>query len=711
MGIIITILSVVILVVLGLVVLVRDSKATQARLFLVICAGCVIWVITNQIANSTDFSLATINIANKIAFATGYLIILFGVLFSYFFPVKRRVPVYEKVLVAGLTLIGTIVSLLEPVVGLAIYQKDTIQFTSGEWIIVWILLFLVMLGILIRNLIRLPKEHSQVQRIQARLFMTAFVAAAVMALIMNVILPVLSLNWGTTVYGPLSTVVLVGLLTYTIIRHRLFDIRLAVVRTSAYLASLVTIAILYAVAGYAIAHAIFRTEHLSTSYSIALALLLAMVFQPVLSFFKQTTNKIFYKGIFRAEEFYARLNKVLSSTIQLRELLIRASEEIAYALKSERVFFFLYQAHSSSLSIGNKAHLKPSNADMAIIDAYLKENVGRSIIEADDLPPKDPIRRMLVGYRVILAIPLIQQKTTVGYLFLGQKHAAGSYSRQDIRVLETIADELAIAIQNAASVQEVRSLNANLQQRIDNATEELRKSNEQLRDLDVAKDEFVSMASHQLRTPLTSVKGYLSMVLDGDAGKITKAQRQLLSEAFTSSERMVHLINDFLNVSRIQTGKFLIDRKEVDLGKVVAQEVKALETTAESRQLKLKVVVPPKPVLISIDEGKIRQVIMNFIDNALFYSKPKQEITVFLSVTPREAKLEVRDHGIGVPQHQQTQLFTKFFRADNARLQRPDGTGVGLYLAKKVIDGHGGKLVFSSVEGKGSTFGFKLPLK
>jgi signal transduction histidine kinase len=219
------------------------------------------------------------------------------------------------------------------------------------------------------------------------------------------------------------------------------------------------------------------------------------------------------------------------------------------------------------------------------------------------------------------------------------------------------------------------------------------------------------MASHQLRTPLTSVKGYLSMVLEGDAGKITKMQRQLLREAFTSSERMVHLINDFLNVSRVQTGKFMIDRQDVDLGKVVKQEVKSLETVAESRDLRLKLEVPTQPVIVSLDEGKIRQVIMNFIDNALFYSKPNTDIKITLRLFPKEVRFEVADRGIGVPVHQQARLFSKFFRADNARTQRPDGTGVGLYLAKKVIDGHEGKLIFASKEGVGSTFGFSLPLK
>jgi len=144
-------------------------------------------------------------------------------------------------------------------------------------------------------------------------------------------------------------------------------------------------------------------------------------------------------------------------------------------------------------------------------------------------------------------------------------------------------------------VHEIRELNESLQQKIANATKELRSSNAILRQLDKIKDEFISMASHQLRTPLTSVKGYLSMVIEGDAGKITPSQKQLLDQAFMSSENMVHLINDFLNVSRIQTGKFIIDKSPVDLSELVEQEINSLVPNAKVRNMKLVYKKPKIP--------------------------------------------------------------------------------------------------------------------
>ena len=407
--------------------------------------------------------------------------------------------------------------------------------------------------------------------------------------------------------------------------------------------------------------------------------------------------------------FHLKLITILTSTVAIRDLLERMSQEIKTVSGATQVAFFVYKPGGHYVSAGTDGYLRPTVSDCHMLESYFYRT-GKTSVRTRSLHDEAEVRRLLKSYRVDFVMPLIRGTQIIGFLFMGPK-AHGAYTPYDIGMVFDIKTELAIAVQNAASLEAVKELNASLQQRIDSATKELRSSNEQLRGLDVAKDEFVSMASHQLRTPLTSVKGYISMVLEGDAGKVTKMQRQLLREAFTSSERMVHLINDFLNVSRVQTGKFAIDRHGVDMVKLVKQEVRALETTAEARDLTLKLKVPAGPVEMSVDEGKIRQVIMNFIDNALYYSRPDTEISVSLTLQARELRFEVKDHGIGVPAKQQAGLFTKFFRADNARTQRPDGTGVGLYLAKMIVDGHGGKLIFSSKEGVGSTFGFTLPLE
>jgi signal transduction histidine kinase len=278
-----------------------------------------------------------------------------------------------------------------------------------------------------------------------------------------------------------------------------------------------------------------------------------------------------------------------------------------------------------------------------------------------------------------------------------------------MKILEIVANELVIAIENVLRFEEIEQFNVTLQKKIDDATKELKQSNEKLRALDEAKDEFVSMASHQLRTPLTSIKGYLSMVLDGDAGEITETQKTMLGQAFFSSQRMVYLISDLLNVSRLKTGKFVIESKPVYLPDVVGSELEQLQEGANAKNLKLTFTKPKTFAKMNLDEMKLRQVIMNFTDNAIYYTPSGGKINVELKETAKSIEFTVKDSGIGVPKEQQHKLFTKFYRADNARKARPDGTGLGLFMAKKVIIAQGGSMIFDSKEGKGSTFGFSFP--
>jgi len=269
---------------------------------------------------------------------------------------------------------------------------------------------------------------------------------------------------------------------------------------------------------------------------------------------------------------------------------------------------------------------------------------------------------------------------------------------------------MVVAVQNALRFEEISQFNEQLTQRVDAATTELKDKNRKLRELDEAKDDFISMASHQLRTPLTTVKGYLSMLDDGDIGKLSKKQQEVVELAFASSERMVYLISDLLNASRIDTGKFVIERQPIKLGEVIKSEVEQLVITAKARGLKLVSEFSDDDPTVKLDETKLRQVIMNFIDNAIYYSKSGGEITVKYEVTADTVEMCVVDEGIGVPAAEQDDLFTKFYRAKNAKRVRPDGTGLGLFLAKKVITAQGGSVIFESVEDKGSTFGFRFAL-
>ncbi len=297
-----------------------------------------------------------------------------------------------------------------------------------------------------------------------------------------------------------------------------------------------------------------------------------------------------------------------------------------------------------------------------------------------------------MGLESLFVCPLMVRERSLGVLLIGSPQPLDQISEFKRNLVTRLAGVVAIALDSSLLYQE------------------LQLANQHLLELDKAKDDFISMASHQLRTPLTTVKGYLSMLGTGDAGQVNLEQKEFIQNALTGSDRLGKMIIELLNVSRMSTGKFKIDPKLVDLSKIVNDEVKQLQLHADAKHLKLIVNVPKAPVWCEIDEDKTRQVIMNYLDNAIYYTKAGS-VTANLSADPKKLIFTVVDTGIGVPKAAIPKLFSKFYRADNAKVARPDGTGLGLYLAKKVIEDQGGKLLFSTVEGKGSTFGFELPVK
>jgi len=233
------------------------------------------------------------------------------------------------------------------------------------------------------------------------------------------------------------------------------------------------------------------------------------------------------------------------------------------------------------------------------------------------------------------------------------------------------------------------------------------------REIDRAKSEFISLASHQLRTPLTGIKWFVGLLLGGKAGEVSKDQKDFLQEIFASNERMIKLVSDLLDVSRIETGrKFDIELKLTD----IAALIKSVINEQKSLIQKKKIVVNlssefSKQLKLSIDENKIQQVFQNLISNAIKYSKNKGSVEIGYERKKKdEAIFYVKDYGLGIPKEQQKKVFEKFFRADNVVTLYTDGTGLGLYIAKAIVEAHGGRIWFESSENKGTTFYFALPV-
>ena len=232
------------------------------------------------------------------------------------------------------------------------------------------------------------------------------------------------------------------------------------------------------------------------------------------------------------------------------------------------------------------------------------------------------------------------------------------------------------------------------------------------REIERLKTEFVSIAAHQLRTPLSAIKWTLKMLLDGDIGTLTAEQVEFLMKGYESNERMIVLINDLLNVARIEEGRIVYDLTLHSLEEIIEEIIRGLSAVIKKKKIKLVFEKPKKPLpKIKIDKEKIGIVIQNLIDNAIRFNKINGIVTVSIKCDKINLEVTVQDDGIGIPKEQQKRIFNKFFRADNALKIETEGTGLGLFIAKNIVEAHKGKISFKSKKDKGTVFKFILPVK
>ncbi len=229
--------------------------------------------------------------------------------------------------------------------------------------------------------------------------------------------------------------------------------------------------------------------------------------------------------------------------------------------------------------------------------------------------------------------------------------------------------------------------------------------------IDQAKTEFVSLASHQLRTPLSAINWYTEMILAGDVGKLNKELKEYLEEIYDSNHRMIDLVNSLLNVSRIELGTFAIDSVKVDLKQVINGVEKELEQKISSKKLLYKKNISQKVPKNYIGDKKLLNIIFqNLLSNAVKYTPDKGKINLTVGVKETKLIITVEDTGYGIPKKAQHQIFQKLFRADNIREKDTDGTGLGLYIIKAIVEQSKGKIWFESKENKGTKFFIELPL-
>jgi signal transduction histidine kinase len=337
--------------------------------------------------------------------------------------------------------------------------------------------------------------------------------------------------------------------------------------------------------------------------------------------------------------------------------------------------------------------------------------VGRAIIDREtvhvqdlksevetEFPHSKP-RQAISGVRTLLTTPLLPKGSAIGAIVI-RRMEVRPFSDKQIKLLKTFADQAVIAIENVRLFQEIQEKGRQLEA-----------ANERLKELDRLKSDFVSNVSHELRTPLTAIKGAVDLLLREVPGPLNENQTHYLSRVRSNTQHLAGLINDLLDLSKIEEGKIQLDAGRVSLGGLVHEVMETVKPMAAEKPVLLEVKVPEPSVLVWADRDKVTQVLMNLIGNAIKFTPPQGRVTVSASRDGTEwAQVSVNDNGPGISAEECRKIFQKFYQVSEGGGLKPKGTGLGLAISKALVELHGGKIWVESEEGRGSTFSFTLPV-
>jgi signal transduction histidine kinase len=532
-------------------------------------------------------------------------------------------------------------------------------------------------------------------------------------------------------YASVFTLPFVASTAYAITRYRLMDIRFVVVRSVLFSVLVGTFFLLYglliwAATEIAVLRGVRLTPGVHALVAVAVSAVAILGFQWYRAFLQRVTDRVFFKGRYDYRQTLLALGQSLSETIDIDKILSLLTQTLRDTVKVDKVLVFTRDASGKEFIVRSATIAEGKNLRMtsdAPILRHLRHRPG--LLVRDELSffleREDPrhdvneIREIKTAFTWLdaaLIMPLVVKGEISGLVLLGDKRSGDPFSSEDLELLATLAPQAATAIENARLYREAQEFGRKLEREVARATADLRVANEQLAQLDKAKSEFLSIASHQLYTPLTAIKGYLAMVQEEDFGKVAPKQKPIIDILRQSSDRLIDLIRNLLDVSRIESGRLELSLESLDLVAVARDLVTELTPNAERKDLVLEFHAPEGKVThVVADAQRLRQVLLNILDNAIKYTD-KGRIDVRVVREENALIYSVQDTGKGIAPDELGHLFTKFTRVGGAERYHTEGTGLGLYVAQQIVREHHGDIWAESAgRSHGATFFVKLPVE
>ncbi|MFA5311056.1 MAG: GAF domain-containing sensor histidine kinase [Candidatus Omnitrophota bacterium] len=413
-----------------------------------------------------------------------------------------------------------------------------------------------------------------------------------------------------------------------------------------------------------------------------------------------------------------RLSHSISMTLVEDQIFQRLSPEYIDELGFEKSLVFLWDKKSGAFL--PKTALGYMEEEKELISSHLNGNKEKflslieedktlsSITTPDNFIDKNTLHSIFKANYFIMA-PILPKQSECGFIFIGTGKTETLITEGDEELIKILATQLGQALENARLFEKTWNSQQELEEKVGARTQELTAALEEVKKMNKRKTDFVSSVSHELRTPLTSIKGYAAILLTGKLGEIPAEAKQRLEKINRHSDELGHIVNELLDISRIESGKVTMSLEPCDLREVINKIEDLLSGQLKEKKINLDILIPPNDFRILIDQTQIGRVFINLVGNAMKFTPAEGKISISAKKIEGLIQIDVSDTGCGIPQEAKDSIFEEFFRVENTINQEVKGTGLGLALVKRIIEAHQGRIWVDSIMGKGTTFSFTLP--
>ena len=709
---------------IAFLVIIKGPRKKVNQTFFVFILSITIWLIVNALSNNASYSHNLIVIFNKLIFTTTSISGIGTLLFAMYFTNEKKYETIAKLSLGLTVVVAVLASTTNFLVKNIALENNYSTITFGP--LAFLYLFLLIFN-LIAGLYLLIKKYftttNKLEKNQLGYIFFSYFLFTVSVFFTNIILPMIFNNFAYTTIGSFSSVLFSVPFAYAIITKQLFDIRVIISKTLVYSIIITTIFLIYAT--LIILMAWITQGRLSFSLdpkliisSITGTIIVGMSYQPITRFLEEKTDFYLFKKRYDPYTSIKDLAQKLSKLINLDEAIKIISQHLNSTLKTNHtISYVVHTGKDDNVSIDaihtfgnirNSSALNPPNLPAFI--KYFEENKNITLVstlfeqlqkERALLEKKNPnqqpdvinhtnlsiVHNTLSHLKAEVAIPIYIHGTLISIITLGEKLSGDSFNKDDLEFLEDV---------RTASVSNI----------------DLAK----LYESDQMKSEFISIASHELITPISAMQGYLAMILDEKIGKADKQATNYLIKARASSQRLAQLVKDILTVSRLENGKITFEASPVNPILAVRDSIEAARAMATEKNIELIDEMPAKDLTETFTKtwanyDRIKDIATYLLSNAIHYTKVGS-VTVKIEHDKKNkiVVVDIIDTGVGIKANEKIHIFQKFYRAVNSNTTGVVGTGLGLFITKNMVEKMNGNISFHSKEGEGSTFSFSLPV-